>query len=145
MYDRILVTTDGSAAARAAVAHAVDIASRYDATLHVLSVVDLRPWKRGAESAVMTDELEERAEDAVETVAAAARDRGVAVETAVVRGVPHGEILEYAADPGVDLVVMGTHGRTGLRHAVMGSVAEKVVRRSPCPVLTVRMDDEDDG
>lgn len=65
------------------------------------------------------------------------------VETAVVEGVPRSEILAYVEDEGSDLVVMGTHGRTGLDHYLIGSVAEKVVRRSPVPVVTVRLTAED--
>jgi nucleotide-binding universal stress UspA family protein len=63
---------------------------------------------------------------------------GLTVVTEVVGGNPHEAILDYVADRGIDVVVMGTHGRTGLDRAVMGSVAERVVRRSPAPVLTVR-------
>jgi nucleotide-binding universal stress UspA family protein len=64
---------------------------------------------------------------------------GLAINTAVVSGRPAHAIVEHAKDGGFDLIVMGTHGRTGLSHAMMGSVAERVVRRAPCPVLTVQM------
>jgi nucleotide-binding universal stress UspA family protein len=65
-------------------------------------------------------------------------DKGVGVETTVITGRPPQSIVDYAATEGFDLIVMGTHGRTGLSHAFLGSVAERVVRKAPCPVLTVR-------
>ena len=58
-------------------------------------------------------------------------------------GKPDTEIMRYAAERDIDLIVMGTHGRTGLAHALMGSVAERVVRRAPCPVLTVRQSEHE--
>jgi len=61
------------------------------------------------------------------------------VETIVVKGVPFNEIINAATEINVDLIVIGTHGRTGLSHVMLGSVAEKVVRKATCPVLTVRM------
>jgi nucleotide-binding universal stress UspA family protein len=61
------------------------------------------------------------------------------VETIVVKGVPFNEIINAATEINVDLIVIGTHGRTGLSHVMLGSVAEKVVRKASCPVLTVRM------
>lgn len=63
---------------------------------------------------------------------------GLTVVIEIVEGNPHEEILEYVSEHGIDMVIMGTHGRTGLDRVVMGSVAERVVRRSPVPVLTVR-------
>jgi nucleotide-binding universal stress UspA family protein len=144
MYDDVLVTTDGSDEADAAVPHAIDLAEKYGARLHVLSVVDVRPWSKGVERSMVVDDLGEEAEDDVGAVADRARDHGLEVATTVEPGIPHGEILDYVDDRDVDLVVMGTHGRTGIGHALLGSVAEKVVRHSTAPVLTVGMD-EDDG
>jgi nucleotide-binding universal stress UspA family protein len=63
---------------------------------------------------------------------------GLEGEIAVVHGIPFQEILDTAKKQQVDLIIMGTHGRTGLQHVLMGSVAEKVVRLAPCPVLVVR-------
>jgi len=88
-----------------------------------------------------TDAERDRAEHAVENTVAALPD-DVSVETAIVEGVPRTEILDYVGDAGMDMVVMGTHGRTGLDHYLIGSVAEKVVRRSPVPVVTVRLTED---
>jgi nucleotide-binding universal stress UspA family protein len=87
-----------------------------------------------------TDAEHDRAESAIETTVELVGDE-VPVETAIVEGVPKTAILDYVEDEGMDMVVMGTHGRTGLDHYLIGSVAEKVVRRSPVPVVTVRLSD----
>ena len=68
---------------------------------------------------------------------------GVPVRTAFLEGRPFVEIIRYARDHKIDLVVIATHGRTGLTHALFGSVAEKVVRKAPCPVLVVKRDERD--
>jgi nucleotide-binding universal stress UspA family protein len=142
MYDNILVPTDGSAASRAATERAVDLAATYGATVHALSVVQpLHTLDRGYEGVLTA--LETNSERFVEDVAGAARAEGVETVTAIRQGPIHREILDYVEEHDVDLVVMGTHGRTGLDRYLVGSVAEKVVRLSPVPVLTVR-DAEDD-
>jgi len=85
---------------------------------------------------------EEGGERALDAVAEAAADRGIEVERHLRRGRPHEEILDAATDYGVDLIVMGTHGRTGLgRFVTAGSVAERVVRHSKLPVLTAHIGD----
>jgi nucleotide-binding universal stress UspA family protein len=78
-------------------------------------------------------------EKSLEAEARSVEDAGVAaVHTMLIQGVAQAEIVRLASEQGFDLIVMGTHGRTGLRHALLGSVAEKVVRKASCPVLTVR-------
>ncbi|WP_424016963.1 universal stress protein [Halorientalis pallida] len=144
MYQHILLPTDGSEGFAAAADHAAAVAERFDATVHVLSVADTRNRFESPSSGLSSqawDEAEhERAEAAVEDAVAALPD-GVAVETHVVEGVPKTAILDAVDDIGVDLVIMGTHGRTGIDHYLIGSVAEKVVRKSPVPVMTVRLDE----
>jgi nucleotide-binding universal stress UspA family protein len=145
MYERILIPTDGSECADSAVDHAIDIATQYDAELHVLSVVDTRDMSHSA-PAISPQQVEqtlrERAESVVESVAERAADAGVETVTAVEPGVPDDVVVEYAADHDCDLVVMGTHGRTGLQRYLLGSVTERTVRRSSVPVLTVRGTDD---
>ncbi|MFB6089858.1 MAG: universal stress protein [Halobellus sp.] len=145
MYERILVPTDGSDCAARAMDHAIDIADRYDAGLHVLSVVDSRDVSHGA-PAISPQQVEqtlrERAESVVEDAADRAADAGVETTTAVEPGIPDDVIVDYATDHGCDLIVMGTHGRTGLERYLLGSITERTVRRSPVPVLTVRAADE---
>ncbi|MFW5911588.1 MAG: universal stress protein [Halolamina sp.] len=137
MFQRILVPTDGSEESNAAVERAVGLAAAFDAELHGVYVVNA-----GAVPTTDVDvreqlfaEIERRGETAVDQVDSMAAEAGVDVVTAVVSGVPHERIVDYAEDEDVDLIVMGTHGRTGLRHTLLGSVAERVIRHSPVPVL----------
>ncbi|VTT87745.1 Universal stress protein [Halorubrum sp. DM2] len=170
MYQSILYPTDGSEGAGSAADHVREIAGAFDATVHVLYVVDARHADYGLSGAFLTDEgsgvradpapdegsgmvgeggnaeetraaLVERGEEIVDRAAATIGDGGVSTETAVVTGTPHEAILEYADANDVDLVVMGTHGRTGIERYLLGSVTEKVVRLSDAPVVTVRADE----
>ncbi|WP_114575586.1 universal stress protein [Saliphagus sp. LR7] len=139
MYDRILLPTDGSETTDRALAHAADLADRYGADLHLLYVIDVTVFADDVETAGIVSEFETMGDRIVGRVAAEAREAGVEpAATAVVRGTPHRTILEYVDEEGIDLVVMGTHGRTGLDRYLLGSVTEKVVRLSDVPVLTVR-------
>jgi len=138
-YTDVLVPTDGSEGAEAAIDPAVDIASTYDARVHALSVIDTMAMGVDVRSAAILDALEEAARSAVETVEERATDASVsAVETAIQHGSPYRAIRSYAEEHDVDLVVMGTHGRSGIERYLLGSVAEKTVRTSPVPVMTVR-------
>ncbi|MEF8821520.1 MAG: universal stress protein [Halovenus sp.] len=167
MYQDILYPTDGSGGATAALEHAGDLAEKYDATVHVLYVLNTSepglglgedPDKEHApgmighpsgEGAGMIggrethDELLERQEEYGEAVVEAVADRleGVDVETAVRTGTPHETILDYAEEH-ADIIVMGTHGRTGMDRYLLGSVTENVVRMSEVPVVTIRRGEE---
>jgi len=134
MYSDILVPTDGSRGVKAALEHGTEIASQWNATLHALYVVDTRVARSGP----LLERLREEGRGAVRDVEVAGTQAGLTVVTEIVEGNPHEGILEYASEHDVDMIVMGTHGRTGVDRVVMGSVAERVVRRSPVPVLTVR-------
>jgi len=139
MFDDVLVPTDGSACARAAVGYAGDLADRYGARVHVLCVADSRTF----DSAPHRERMENEREAVAERARTELSEGGIAVDHAVRVGVPYEAILDYAAEADVDLVVMGTHGRTGVERYLLGSVTEKVVRLSDAPVLTVKS--EDDG
>jgi len=140
MYNCILVPTDGSAGTTRVIDHASELARAHDASLHFLYVVNTAsfanlPMETSWES--VTTMLREEGED---TLRAAETRAGVdGVVTAMREGPPSREIVDYAADEGCDLVVMGTHGRGGLNRLLLGSVAERVVRSSEVPVLTVRV------
>ena len=139
MYDDVLlpVATDQTAGVDdPALEHALDLAERDDATLHALTVVDptvIEPLAVDTEG--VREAMEQRAEETVEAVVDRARERGVDAEARVGHGPPAATITDYAEN--VDVVVMATHGREGLKHALLGSVTERVVRTSPAPVLTV--------
>jgi nucleotide-binding universal stress UspA family protein len=145
MYDDILLPTDGSAGMGTVIQHAVDLADVHDATLHALYVVDTAsltdvPMEASMEG--VSQALTQEGETALEQVDRLATD-DVAVETNIVEGSPARDIATYATENPTDLVVMGTHGRSGVDRLLLGSVAERVVRSSPVPVLTVRVDGDD--
>lgn len=145
LYDRILVPTDGSAATERAVDEAIDLAAEHGATIHALYVVNTASFASiPTESSVegVSDMLEREGDAALETVRTAASERGVAAESVQLDGSPAREIVRYAERADCDLVVMGTHGRGGIDRLLLGSVAERVVRSSTVPVLTVRVDDD---
>jgi len=139
MYDDILIPTDGSQGAEAALEHAIDIATRWEANLHALYVVDYRVARSGPLRAALRDEGREALRD----VEVTGTQAGLSVVTEIAEGNPHEEILEYVSEHGIDVVVVGSHGRSGIDRLVVGSVAERVVRLSPVPVLTVPAGDRD--
>jgi nucleotide-binding universal stress UspA family protein len=144
-FDDILLPTDGSSGAEAAIDPAGALASKTDATVHVVSVVDTRSLGIDVGSSVIIDELEAIATDAVETASEQLSGMGVkTVETAIARGTPYRTILDAIEDTEADLVVIGTHGRTGIDRYLLGSLSEKLVRTSPVPVMTVRSPDAGD-
>lgn len=144
MYERVLLPTDGSETADRAVDQAIDIANKYDAALHALYVVDeTEPVLNVRGSDESFDRLEDEGEGVVDDVTERARRASVSsVAGSVQQGEPAETILEYVDSNGIDLVVMGTHGRSGLDRHLLGSVAEKVVRHAAASVLTVRKDDD---
>jgi len=143
MYDNVLVATDGSSGTTETLAHAVSIARDNDALLHGLYVVDRR-LVLAAEKETQADvrqSLEEEGEVALDDIRVGGQDEGLDVETRMEEGIPHKLIVNYADEQGMDLIVMGTHGRTGRdRVANLGSVTERVVENAPVPVLVVHID-----
>ncbi|WP_254769418.1 universal stress protein [Salinilacihabitans rarus] len=141
MYDRILVPTDGSVEGERAVEYAIDLARAHDATIRAIYVVNAAsygglPMETAWDG--ISDALREEGEVAVERVEELAPE-DVTVETKVLEGSPSRVIVSEAAAVSCDLVVMGTHGRGGIDRLLLGSVAERVVRSAPVPVLTVRV------
>ncbi|MDY6779570.1 MAG: universal stress protein [Halobacteria archaeon] len=133
MYSDILIPTDGSEGSEEAARHGFDIASKYDADVHALYVIDKADLPEN-----MVGGIKRSGGKTVDKVVESAEERGINVRGEVRSGNPHEKILDYIEENKIDLVVMGTHGRTGVKRVLMGSVAEKVVRTSPVPVLTVR-------
>ena len=140
---RILVPVDFSAHSDRASRYAATLASQVGASVELLHVVE--DITSGAFSEVyvpnVPDLIQETVNNAVQrltSLKAALFPHGADVETAVLVGRPASAIPEHAKAGGFDLIVMGTHGRTGFSHTLMGSVAERVVRTAPCAVLTVR-------
>lgn len=139
MFTRILIPTDGTAGSACAVENGLGLAAKHGADVHALYVVDTSS-SMGHYDAVV-EPMEEEGEAAVEEVERRAREYDVSVTKAFRYGAPHEEILEYAADHDADLIVMGTHGRSGFERLVSaGSVAERVVRYADVPVVVAGRD-----
>jgi nucleotide-binding universal stress UspA family protein len=138
-YRNILIPTDGSADAQAAVASGLDMAKRLNADVTVISIIDVRALISIHQGIGVPDQYayqQKAADAAAEEVMEAARVMGVRASMIVRRGNPANDIIEES--PRHDLIVMGTRGRTGVAHFFLGSVAEKVVRFAACPVLVIR-------
>ena len=139
---KILCPVDHSECSYLALKYAISLALKDEAKLYLMHVIDSRlydtemyklsPYKLNEidESKIRTDLMKSLPEGTTDVLE---------VETIVVKGVPFNEIINAATEISVDIIVIGTHGRTGIPHVMLGSVAEKVVRKAPCPVLTVRM------
>ena len=143
-YDDILVPTDGSAPAAAAVEPACEIAAQFDARIHALNVVNLNDIATGSEYTLpkdLIDTLESQGEKETERVATRAREFGVETVTEVVSGFPAPELLDYATQTDIDLIAMGTTGRTGLNRFLMGSTTERLIRHADMPVLAINARD----
>lgn len=141
MYDRIVVPTDGSEQS-AVVENALDVAELAGATIHALYVVDERaldyqPSESGREET--RDARREEGEEATDRIVQRAGERGVEAVAAIRQGKPAKTIVRYADEEDADLIVMGTHGRSGVDRYVLGSVTEQVVRTSEVPVMTVNL------
>jgi nucleotide-binding universal stress UspA family protein len=138
---RILHPTDFSDAARTACDYACALAETFGAQLDILHVFDLPVAAMPSPGAVFPPDYfaEERRRVAEELAKVPdTAPPGVAVQHVTREGTAFLEIVRYARESAADLIVMGSHGRTGLAHLLIGSVAERVVRKAPCPVLTVR-------
>ena len=135
---KLLVPTDFSPCSQTAIAYAISFAGQLNATLLLIYV--LEPVGYPIDFAMIDrPELEEKKKrQALNRVARSARQKGIEVETRLFRGDPSVEIVREAENRHCDLIVMGTHGRKGISHLLMGSVAERVVRTSPVPVVTIR-------
>src|SRR6266478_3213395 len=143
MFKKILVGTDFSEASDEARRVAIELARRLGAELEIVHVEEPLPAYAFAEGALLDlprlqEEVRTWAERQLEDLARGARASGVSTTTAVLLGVPANTIVEAARTERADLIVVGTHGRTGLERVLLGSVAERVVRNAPCAVLTVR-------
>jgi nucleotide-binding universal stress UspA family protein len=140
---KILFPTDFTEGALAAMPYAADLAESYGAKLCLLHVIYDMSASTGLHVPhvslnAMYEEMQKGAEKEIGNFEAEMRVKLKDVETQVLRGVPYEEILKFARENSVDLIIMGTHGRSGLDRVIFGSTAEKVVRNAECPVLTVR-------
>lgn len=138
---KILCPTDFSPPAARALDCATQLARHFDADLLLLHVVPPSAYPLRNLGTVtgfpnLREEIHKRVTDEMAALVGAVQ--GVRVRSEIAEGAPHDQILAAAAANGADLIVMATHGHTGLKHALVGSTAERVVRLSECPVLTLR-------
>lgn len=140
---RILYTTDFSEYSKVALPYAMEMAEKFNAELHILYVVE--PINTPVDfgwTQVNYAELEENhlehAEKSLDSIIAEDVPEGINVHAVVKHGRSFKEIIDYARNEDIDMIVMATHGLSGISHILFGSTTEKVVRKSPCPVLTVR-------
>ena len=140
-FKHILVPTDFSPSSAAAIELAINIATQFDAELTLLHVWELPVYpytELMLSSAELTNAIEKAATESLETKLKEVRLRLPRTKSLLKVGIPWQQIVATSKESRADLLVMGTHGRRGFEHAIMGSVAEKLVRLSPIPVLTVR-------
>ncbi len=148
----ILLPTDGSECSHKAMNYAVSFAKQYGGKIVALNVIDQRLEEQTRNAVIeIGHELMQRLHDGyarearriLQEVAEAGAKAGVHVETRLIKGIPSDEIVRLGGELPADLIVIGTHGHTGVSHLLLGSVAEKVVRRAPCPVLSVQREEHD--
>ncbi len=146
-YDDILIPTDGSRAGQKAVPHALDLAKKHGATVHILFVVDtdgvdlflgkrqmegLREGRFGE-----VGEIKKKAREALARVADKAEEQGLEVTKTILAGSPPERIVNFAMRKKCDMIVMASHGRSGFQRVILGSVTEKVLRKATIPVLVI--------
>jgi nucleotide-binding universal stress UspA family protein len=135
---RILIATDFGETSTAALRYGVGLARRFHAQLYLFHAIDQLSEAAEAEYPIgLLETMQNAAHDRLRRLLSSEDLRHVEPLCAMRLGVAADEIVRYAHDSDIDLIVMGTHGREGVAHALMGSVAEKVVRRATCPVLTI--------
>ncbi len=150
-FNKILSATDFSEDSNLALSYAEEIARRFNGEIIVLHVdqplppvmvsPDMGPVMDVGAMTRIAEEQRMLAQKELDKIVNRLRDSGMKARSLLKVGSPFLEVIHTAQSEGVDLIVMGTHGRTGLAHVLMGSVAERVVQKAPCPVLTIRHPD----
>ena len=143
----ILCPIDYSVYSEMALKYAIEFAEKYQAKLYLMHVLDIRVYDINDPDLYNVNIIDEETinklrERLLKCVNEDTKNK-ISVEAIIIQGVPFAEIIKSDKECKIDLIVLGTHGRTGLSHAIMGSVAEKVVRKAPCPVLTIRHPEHD--
>lgn len=148
IYKNILLPTDFSDGSEAAFEHAVDIAKSMNAKIHLVNVLQQVVYPTGIEIAHeslvnLEQELENNANKHLKEISKRLDDMGIENESHILMGKPSEQIIEFSNKEFIDLVVIATHGASGLEHFLFGSTTEKVIRRVNCPVLVTHFKKED--
>lgn len=143
----ILVPTDFSSLSQSALEYARDLADNMNAAIHILHVIDKSmpfvPGKQNLSETEIAAALEVDARKQLSAlIAEAENDTNIKVIGVIKHGIDFEEIVKYAKEVGADLIVIATHGRTGIMHSLLGSVAEKVIQHAKCPVLVIPAGEE---
>jgi len=148
--EKILYPTDFSDPSGFAFEYACEMAKNFGAELEIVHIIVdetqiVSFYLPQSTSLLLAEDLEKGAKKQLEDFTAKYSEElaGIKYTTEIIKGVPFVEIIKAAKDKNVDLIVIGTHGRSGIEHVLFGSTAEKVVRKAPCPVFTVRAKDKD--
>lgn len=144
MYGAVLVPTDGSEGVEEVLNHALELSTDHAATVHSLYVVDQRLYLAADDDDQDTirDTLRSDGESALAAVESRITDAGLTARTEIREGIPYRDILEYADEWDIDVIVMGTHGRTGRdRLAHLGSVTDRVLKNATVPVFVIHIGD----
>lgn len=141
LYRKILIATDGSEPNKKAISYGIELGRLSDAKVYVVYVVDTAtfasiPMDTGWE--VMYELLQKEGKEAMQHIIDDAKVLGVEIESSLLEGHPSQEIIEFSQDNDIDIIILGTLGKSGLDRFLLGSVAEKVTRNSKIPVLVVR-------
>jgi nucleotide-binding universal stress UspA family protein len=138
---KVLALIDGSEISRQAIRYAVEICDRFNAELFLLTVIEPLPSYVEAKVAKdLLNEAEDRMQQEIRTCSSYCETAGIGCRSTVRRGVPYLAITDFAREIDADLIVLSTRGRSGVSKALLGGVAEKVIRFADCPVMTIRPD-----
>jgi len=142
-FKKILFPTDFSVASDYALAYAVSVAKQFKAKLFILHVVDMSYDISGfyiphISAETLQQEMKDWAEKMLKKLTIRMPRSIKAYESAIKIGIPHKEIIKFAKDKDIDMIIMGTHGKTGVDHFFFGSTTERVLKQADCPVLTIR-------
>ncbi len=139
-FGKILIPTDFSESAENASLYALSLAEKYGSKIYVAHVIE--PFTYTSDLGIdMGDQyqvMEATAKKFLDDIVTSIKEKHIDVEGILLSGEPFVEIIKYVKQEQINLIIMATHGRSGIEHMLLGSVAEKVVRKSPCPVLTVK-------
>jgi len=142
VYKKIVIPTDGSKISIEAAEHAIELAKCSGGRVYGIYVIDIVPFVGLPTEGLwesMKEVLEKEGQTALKKVADIAKEKGVEIKTEILEGTPSKEIVDYAESKKADLIAMGTTGKTGLDRLLLGSVAERVLKKAHCPVLLVKI------